>query len=432
MQVVLAYFVVEEGEIDMGTDRDILRPLAEQVAAIAQESKWEGKDELWRRTNDRDPLRPPVCIFQLPWHELAASDELHLRCEDELLRSVEQQLRRTCYLWRHMRCDMVVDETYWLPLVVHDTGFGVKANATQLKLDPHTSAPSRHFEPVLTCEADIMRISNPVVTFDWEATQRNRAAVREAIGDLLPVEARGFVRHWFAPWDILVTWYGVQEALTDLMLRPELVHLAMQRLTDGFLARLDQWERLGLLSYDPGNYHTGSGGLGYCSDLPLPATTPICASHQWGCATAQILGGVSAHMHEEFALAYERRWLERFKLAYYGCCEPLHTKAEVLRSIPHLRKVSVSPWANVDRCVATMGDRYVLSLKPNPAVFAGEHYDDEGARRTLRGQLETMRGCCVEVVMKDVSTCRNDPQRLWRWCRMAIEEAERAGSSGSA
>jgi hypothetical protein len=27
-------------------------------------------------------------------------------------------------------------------------------------------------------------------------------------------------------------------------------------------------------------------------------------------------------MHEEFALQYEKRWLERFGLTYYGCCEP--------------------------------------------------------------------------------------------------------------
>ena len=34
------------------------------------------------------------------------------------------------------------------------------------------------------------------------------------------------------------------------------------------------------------------------------------------------------------------------------------------------------------------------------------------------------RGCAVEVIMKDVSTVRYQPQRLWAWARMAMEVAE--------
>jgi len=145
----------------------------------------------------------------------------------------------------------------------------------------------------------------------------------------------------------------------------------------------------------------------------------------WGCATAQIFSGVSPQMHEEFALKYERRWLERFGLTYYGCCEPLHHKVGILKNIPNLRKISMSPWADLEVAVEEIGDRYVISYKPNPAVLAVDEWNPEYARKELRRALERTVGCAVEVIMKDISTVRYEPQRLWEWARIAAEETER-------
>lgn len=235
------------------------------------------------------------------------------------------------------------------------------------------------------------------------------------------------VHRWFAPWDELIRWWGVQEALTDLALRPDLAHAAMDRLVNAYLARLDQWEALNVLSLTEGNYRVGSGGLGYTDDLPQAGFDAgrVRPADQWGCATAQIFSEVSPEMHEAFALQYERRWLSRFGLNYYGCCEPLHLKLDVLKSVPNLRKVSMSPWADLERAVEKAGDRYVFSHKPSPAIFAVDDWNPEQARRDLRVALEKMRGCVVEVIMKDISTVRNEPQRLWEWERIAMEEVER-------
>ena len=43
----------------------------------------------------------------------------------------------------------------------------------------------------------------------------------------------------------------------------------------------------------------------------------------WGCSNAQIFSEVSPKMHWEFALEHDLRWLRRWGLNYYGCCEPL-------------------------------------------------------------------------------------------------------------
>ena len=72
-----------------------------------------------------------------------------------------------------------------------------------------------------------------------------------------------------------------------------------------------------------------------------------------------------------------------------------------------------------------LGNRYIFSMKPSPADLAMEFFDEEGIRAGLRRNLDITRGCCVEVIMKDVTTMLHDPQRAIRWVEIAMEEANR-------
>ena len=144
----------------------------------------------------------------------------------------------------------------------------------------------------------------------------------------------------------------------------------------------------------------------------------------WGCSNAQIFSEVSPQMHWEFALKHDLRWLNRWGLTYYGCCEPLDGKVDILQRIPNLRKVSVSPWCDTERAIDRIGTKYVISRKPTPAIFAEDRWDPGRARHELRDFLERSRGCHVELIMKDISTVRRQPQRLWDWATMASQEAQ--------
>jgi hypothetical protein len=94
-----------------------------------------------------------------------------------------------------------------------------------------------------------------------------------------------------------------------------------------------------------------------------------------------------------------------------------------MSKIPNLRKISVSPWANLENIVRNVGDRYVLSVKPSPAIFAGDTWDPRLARRTLESVMERTRGCHIEFIMKDISTLSYHPERLWEWEKLAMEVA---------
>ncbi|MBN1877988.1 MAG: hypothetical protein JXA33_27450 [Anaerolineae bacterium] len=412
-------------------DKNILRRLVAQQAEIAALPVHKEKADLWRRLNQLEPVRPLVWINEVPWHELAAptspaSDELQIQTHDLWAQQIETQLRHTLYQWRHIPGDMIVDEYIACPKVIYSTGFGIREEVDIVKTDEANSVISRHFHRQIIEPEDIERIKFPDVIYDAETTEMHYQALCDAVGDILPVKKVGYKGHWFAPWDELIRWWGVEEAMIDLIERPEMVDAAMTRLVNAYLHELDQWEALNLLTRNDDNTRIGSGAYGYTDELPGNDYDPnhIRAQNLWGCATAQIFSDVSPRMHWEFALRHELRWLERWGLTYYGCCEPLDRKIDILRRVPNLRKISVSPWNHNERVVNAIGNDYVLSRKPNPAILAEDGWRPEQARHDLREFLETARGCAVEIILKDISTIRYHPQRLWEWEKIAMDIVE--------
>ena len=408
-------------------DRSILRQLAEKVAEITALTIHKEKMELWRRLNDLEQVRPLVWINEIPWHEMNVNDELTLQTKNEFCRQIETELRRTIYQWQHLPADMIVEPKFYSPLVIYDTGFGITSEFDFITEDKTSDICSRNYHRQIKDERDLEKIRMPHISYNAEATEKNYETLTYLFGDILPIEKRGVFRYWFAPWDELIMWWGVQNALEDLVLRPELAHHAIDRVVNAHLSRLDQYEALNLLSFSEGNFRVGSGGLGYTTVLPKPNfnSNQTRTIDQWGCATAQIFGDVSPEMHEEFGLNYERCWLERFGLCYYGCCEPLHDKIHILKSIPNLRKISMSPWIDVEKAVENVGDNYVFSYKPNPAIVATVEWNPELARKNLEAVLEKAKGCNLEVILKDISTVRYKPQRLWEWENLAMELVEK-------
>jgi hypothetical protein len=79
---------------------------------------------------------------------------------------------------------------------------------------------------------------------------------------------------------------------------------------------------------------------------------------------------------------------------------------------------------NFDRAVENMRDEFIFAWKPNPAVLASETWDPEYVRRDMEQKLAKAKDCIVEIHMKDISTVRYQPQRLWEWARIAAEVTE--------
>jgi len=138
---------------------------------------------------------------------------------------------------------------------------------------------------------------------------------------------------------------------------------------------------------------------------------------------AQMFSTVSPEMFEEFEIKPMMPIFERFGLVYYGCCDPLDGKMNEVRKIPGLKKISMSPWAKHERGAAEIGKDYVFSSKPNPAYLATTVFNEDLIRKELGDIKETCRknNCPLEFILKDLSTVNHEPERLWKWAKIAME-----------
>ncbi len=411
------------------SDQDVLKHLADQLSAIGILPIHAEKARLWRDLNDLKSRRPMVWINEVPWHEMNVDDELTLRTVHPWAREMETRFRRTLYQWRHMPADMVVSDFIECPLAIHSTDFGIHEDVDIQKTDNASDIVSRHFNIQIRTIADIEKIKMPLVSYDLHSTELAYDTMRELFRDIMPVKKVGQTHIWFTPWDYLVRWTGVQEAMMLLVDDPDMVNAAVERLVDAWMVELDQFVARNLLSLDNDNTRIGSGGYGYVSSLPGNDfdSAYVRPHNMWGCSNAQVFSEVSPDMTWEFAMQHDLRWLSRFGLSYYGCCEPLQNKVHLLRRIPNLRKVTVSPWNDYHRILPELGSDYVASVKPNPAIFALDAWDPEAARRNLEVAVEAGKGVShIEFIMKDISTVAYHPQRLWDWSKIAMEVAEKA------
>jgi hypothetical protein len=138
---------------------------------------------------------------------------------------------------------------------------------------------------------------------------------------------------------------------------------------------------------------------------------------------AQMFSEVSPEMQDEFDITPLKPLLERYGLVYYGCCEPLHNKIDIVRKIRNVRKISISPWANKEIAAANIHGDYVFSAKPNPAYVAMGSFDADLVRKDLAETVEICRrhNTPCELILKDVSTVCKDPARLSQWEKIAME-----------
>ena len=411
------------------TEKEALKSLAAELARIAALPVHRETAELWRRLNDLDSMRPMVWINEIPWHEMNVDDELTLVCTNPWARELETRMRRTIYQWRHMRGDMIVSDFLECPLAIHSTDFGIIEDVEVVRTDEASDIVSRHFNIQIRDFEDLEKIRMPVVTHHQEVTELGFETMQGLFGDIMPVHRVAQTHIWFTPWDYLIRWWGLEEAMIDLVMRPELVHAAVERMVEAWMVELDQFVEQNLLALDCNNTRIGSGGYGHTRELPGEDYDPayIRPHNMWGCSNAQIFSDVSPEMHWEFGIKHDLRWLRRWGLSYYGCCEPLDKKLELLRRIPNLRKLSVSYWNDLDRIVAGVGGDYVLSYKPTPAVFVEDAFSPGRAREDLERLVRKADGAChLEFIMKDISTVRYKPQALWQWTDIAMEVAEKA------
>lgn len=407
----------------MNRDYQVLRELGHRIAEIAALPVQAEKKALWTANNDLHPIRPMVYIDQLPWHEFNHTDEMKLQCTDPFLRTVEQDLRMLLYRWNHFRCDMVVENRVDIPKTVHGLNYGIHIVEETLKTSDENDIVSHRYEDQLQDDDGLNALKNDVITVDTELDARHMDICNDIFHDILPVRLSGVQIH-SGLWDRIAQMRPAESILYDFVDEPEFTERVVKKFVDLTNSTIDQCEELGLL--DPELQYVHCTGA-YTNDLPKDGMEDgkAKAHNVWSFGMAQILATVSPSMHEEFEIDMVKPLYERFGLMYYGCCEPLHDKIDMIRKVRNIRKISCSPWCEIDPCADNIAGDYVLSCKSNPAFICGGTFDEDNIRKQVATAKEACRrtNTPLEVILKDVSGLNGNLDFVDRWEKVVMEYA---------
>ena len=402
-------------------DRTMLRELAAQYAECAQSPLNAQRLKLHRAVNDRRMERPVVLIDEIPWGEYESESQLKLQCKGKAERDIERFLRYRLFQWKHFPGDMVFLPFFPVMKKIDMGSIGIEIIENTRPSSTGTHIMAHEYIDQLAHDEDLEKLHFQKITYNKEASLKDLAFAAEIFGDLLPVRLCGSNPNP-SFWDRIAMYRGVTPMLADLYDRPEFTHALMERMTNIYLDALRQLTELECLESWNAAIHCTAAAV---SDLSVPDPgSRVEPKHLWGRSMAQIFATVSPSMHDEFEIQYAKRTLAPFGLVYYGCCEPLHNKIDILEKLPNLRKIGVTPWADPDIAAEKMGSRYVMAFKPNPAFVAVPDGLD-AARTEIRRALAACRrnNTSCDIVLKDISTTGLDWQRLAEWEQMAMHEA---------
>jgi hypothetical protein len=394
------------------SERSVLRRLGERVMALSTRQIEAEKRALWTRQNALQASRPLIlCDPEFSWREIIP--DASLECTHGLARYWEHRLRKEIFWGEKMGDDRVVESRFTVGWTYKRTFWG-----------PDTSSVNP--QPALTDLNDLSGLQFQTITVDRDATTAIVHLAREIFDGVLPVKLR---EKWY--WSLgltreLIKMRGFAQFMKDIKENPQGVHNLMAFLRDGTLDLITFLENAGLYSLNNDGSYIGSGGFGWTTQLPAKDYQGTArAKDLWALFESQDTKDLSPELFDEFILPYQKPVMARFGLVCYGCCEPMSARWESLKSIPNIRRVSVSPTCDRAKMAAALQDKYVYSCRPNPAVLSTTVFDEAAARKDIRDILEKAKGSNLELIMKDHDAIQNDPSRAIAWCNIAKEEIAR-------
>jgi hypothetical protein len=409
-------------------DVEILRRLGETIRTIAESPVNAERRRAWYALDSGQDDR--VMILAEHNGVLDAKRPMPAevcQCQGEWARGVEQGLRTTLYLFETLKDDHVVEPVLNVQWHITCSNYGVEV--VMHHSDSGTPLGARRWDaPIKDLDRDFAKLRPRTFTVDRAATLAAKARLESVFNGVLPVRIRGGFY-----WTMGMTWpavelIGLEQLMLAMFDNPAGLHRLMAFLRDDHLAFTDWLEQEGLYSLNNENDYIGSGSLGYSRALPQAdwkPGEPVRKRDLWMLSESQETVGVGPEQFAEFIFPYQYAVAERFGRLYYGCCEPVHNRWHVIRNFPNLARVSVSPWADQAYMAQAVGRNCVFSRKPNPTLISTQVFDEDAIRADLRQTIEAARDCRLEIVMKDVHTLNNEPERLPRWVQLAREEAAR-------
>ena len=406
-------------------NREHIRDLAKRYMEIATSDQQKQTAELWRSNNSLRKTRPLFFTLTIPYDEFF--DFSTIRYEDEPLRSIEIMLATSVHYRVKLKDDFVFNPWVTVNAVLShpmQDRWGVPCILGE-KPRPGGAAA---FDPHIIDEKDLNKLRSSPYIVDEAKTHENVETVYDVLGDIIGiyVNKRGlYARDW--NMDIstdLARIIGFENLILSVYENPEFLHSIASFMRDTILTDIHAVE-------DAGNNclaDSMSQIIPFVDELPDPDcnVTGCPTSKTWGFFAAQEFTMMSPKHFYEFILQYQMPIIELFGLTAYGCCEDLTDKIDLMKKIKNLRRISVSPFADTEKCAQQIGNKYVISWRPNPATMVSFGLDEDYVRKDMRKNFAHFKrnNCIFDITLKELETINRSPENLIRWSEIVREEVE--------
>ena len=395
-------------------DREIVRGLAARWMDLAHLPVMEERKRLWTALKDLRPVRPMVLFETWTLENYVAADELE--CVDPNLRTIEKELRAVIRQAEELGDDFVVDPFYRIYWDIQSMDYGVPILSEHAQ-DGQGGDTAYSYNHPLRLPEDVGLLRPRSWQVDRAKTTARQAWLEELFGGILPVHMHGTGGHIAALTSDLFRLIGNNNLLTWPYDAPAELHAVMAYLRDDRIAYYHWLEREGLLGLNNDSHLVGSGSPGFTTALPAPGFAGQARLRDlWIWMESQETTMISPRMFEKFYLPYMAEVASCFGLVYYGCCEPVHDRWEpIIKAIPQVRAVSISPWCDQRQMGEWLGQKIVFSRKPKPWLISGDQPDWDALEKDLDETVAATRDGCLEIIYRDVYRIQGDRSRLKRW-----------------
>jgi len=413
------------------SDRDILRPLVDEIAELASDPREAWKRELWARHQALLPTEKiPVCVSYegIPgqqWDFMFGRD--HLRTSSPLAREIEFDLKRRIWMARNVPDDHIVWPFITVQAVteqVRDWGVPLEWHAPEEKLG------AKQIVSPFADGIDMSRLTEPRAVVDMEATGRRVEEAEELVAGEVAVLPR-YPHMGHSPFETVVRLRGMQRLLMDVMERPEAVHAMMEFVTAALVKHHLLREERGCVNAlvdASGRYHVGDFMRVNASYLAEDfGSRPPKLSDEWAYVSAQSAAGLGPAMFEEFVHQYHTRLAHLYTngTVYYHGCERLDEKMDCIATLPHLRRFHVSPWSSVSKARETFRGSVVLEVHCHPGkVFFA--FTPEDMRSEIEDLVARAEGAPMDLNLSDIHSIDGKPDALSTWAQVAQDVVAKA------
>lgn len=405
-------------------DVAILRELAKEVVEIANKPIQDERRNLWRKHNSFQGERPLIYVRAFAFDEFF--DFSQLKCQDPFFRKYEYYMHMIKF--RDTIGDDFIVEPWLTVDAVYDPPVELRWGVKVEMGEKPSKRGAAAFKPSIIKEEDIDKLVVPRHSVDEKATEERYEKLKNAVGDIIEINLnRGSI---FQMWTMdistdLAKLRGLEQIMWDAVDRPEWLHKLLKFMRDGILKVLEEAEDAGDLSL--ANHENQAMPYSLELEDPKPNTYGVKRKQLWAFMAAQEFTTFGPDMYYEFMLQYQIPILQNYGLVAYGCCEDITKKIDMLRKIPNLRRIAVTPFSKTKECAEQIGKDYIISWRPSPSLMLSRGLDEGFVRKFMRDNFEIFKhnGNYFDITLKDVETVNYQPENISKWVQIVREEIER-------